>query len=521
VPGPGGETIAGVGPDFGFEAYSATGWYPPDCELAAGPEHVVVVVNGGVRFYTHDGVQTYSDSLSGFWAPLGATWFVFDPVALYDVLSQRFIVAAAEYDYDTEVSFLCVAISDDDDPNGTWHKYRFDLEEIGGIGGFLDYENLGVGPEAIYVSGYYFSGPGNTIHVIDKAPMLNGEPTSFKWLHTTSSSPLAAIKHYDNSAPAQYFSTSGTVLVGRIILEAVTDPLGVPQRTKTSLEVPSFQSAPPFEQKGTSNLMWVGDHIKSGIYRNGSLWLTHPVGEDDTSRTRWYEVQMNGWPESGQNPVLAQSGTLDYGPGIHQFEPDIAADDQGNAVIVFNRSSVDEYISVARAVRRYTDPPGTFREMAFMQESTTPETGDRWGDYSGIDEDPAHPGVFWSHAEYRYGSWKSWCGRTDTARSMEITGGPFISGRVVELTATGALSGGTVHFIYSLIGEGETYIPPLDVTSGLENPQLIGSTVADELGTAVLTFTVPDAGNNARLVWIEVVETGNASNVVLTQYSHN
>ena len=86
-------------------------------------------------------------------------------------------------------------------------------------------------------------------------------------------------------------------------------------------------------------------------------------------------------------------------------------DAQGNMAMGFNRSSATEFISVCRTYRRYFYPVGFVREPVIMQVSTTPELDDRWGDYSGIGEDPAEPGTFWIHAEYRTSDWRTWAGR--------------------------------------------------------------------------------------------------------------
>ena len=120
---------------------------------------------------------------------------------------------------------------------------------------------------------------------------------------------------------------------------------------------------------------------------------------------------MNGWPTSGQNPTLRQSGTFNYGTGQHNWMSDINVDDEGNAIICMSRSSSSDYISVARAIRAATDPLGTFREPVTLQESTSPETGGRWGDYAGVDEESDNPGVFWTYNEYRTSEWRTWVGQ--------------------------------------------------------------------------------------------------------------
>ncbi|MBN1512990.1 MAG: right-handed parallel beta-helix repeat-containing protein, partial [Phycisphaerae bacterium] len=402
--------------DFGFLGIQATGWTPPDPEIAAGPDYVVLVVNGQICFRNHAGTATFSQAIAGihgFWGSVGATSFVFDPVALYDVHSQRFIVLAAELWNDNANSALNLAVSDDSDPNGTWYKYRF---EVSSYGGFLDFPNLGVDANAIYVAADFFGASGNPttgnyIFVIPKAPTLTGAPASISGVRTaTSPRSLGNCKNYDATAPAQYFPGVGGS--NTIRLHAITNPLGTPSLSTYNLTVSSFSYPPDASQLGTSNQADTVDwRIKNSVYRNGSLWICHTIGQSSTARVRWYEVNMRGWPTSGLSPQLAQSGTLNYGTGEHTWFPDIHVDDYGNAILGFNRSSSTQYISIQRAIRRSSDAAGTFQAPVTLQVSTSPEEGDRWGDYSGVDEQPNQPGVFWTHAEYRTSNWRTWVGK--------------------------------------------------------------------------------------------------------------
>ena len=410
------------GTDPGFLGIQNTGWNPPDPDIAAGPDHVVLVVNGQIAFFTQAGVQTFGQPIAGgggFWGSVGATSFVFDPVAVYDVHSGRFVVAATEHANNGD-DLIVLAVSDDSDPNGTWHKYRFNMT---GFGDFIDFPNLGVDSQAIYITADFFSPPsGNWIFIIPKAPVLVGDPVTPTGI-MTSGGPrsLGNVKTYDVDAPAQYFATSFSGSSTRVQLDAVTDPLGVPARSTFNLTVPTFGNPPGAAQLGTSNRASTIDvRIKNGVYRDGSLWLTHTIGQNATARVRWYEVSMNGWPTSGQNPALRQSGTLDFGAGEHNWMSDISVDDRGDAIICFSRSSVNQFISVQRVLRAPSDSLGTFQPPVTLQQSTSPETGDRWGDYAGVDEEPDLPGTFWTFNQYRTTSWRTWVGQVGVFRGLRI-----------------------------------------------------------------------------------------------------
>ena len=399
------------GADFGFLGIQATGWTPPDPDIAAGPDHLVVVTNGEIAFFEQDGTMTYSKAIAGsggFWGSVGATSFVFDPITVYDTLSNRFIAAASEHADNGDMALL-LAVSDDSNPNGTWHKYRFNISSYGD---FLDFPNLGVDNDAIYLSADFFDSPsGNWIFIIPKTPVLSGNPVSISGLKTaTGPVSLGNTKSYEAGAPAQYFAR--TYNTSALRLHAVTDPTGTPTLHTVNVSVPSFSYPPKAEQLGTTNLADTIDvRIKNGVYRNGSLWLVHTIGQNNTARVRWYEIVTNGWPSSGLNPTVRQSGTLNYGTGEHNWMADINADDAGNAIICFSRSSSSQYISVQRAIRRASDSLGTFQDPVTLQASTSPETGDRWGDYAGVDEEPDRPGTFWTVNEYRTSAWRTWVAR--------------------------------------------------------------------------------------------------------------
>ena len=139
---------------IGFTGILNTGWTPPDPHMAVGPDHVVLMTNGAIAFFTKDGGLTFQDQIEGgdgFWGSLGATGFVFDPEVLYDPLSGRFFAMAAEAFAPGDTSFVLVAVSDDSDPNGTWHKYRFDTSAL--AGDLFDSPNMGVDNLALYITG--------------------------------------------------------------------------------------------------------------------------------------------------------------------------------------------------------------------------------------------------------------------------------------------------------------------------------------------------------------------------------
>lgn len=409
----------GVLSDVGFQAHASQGAIPPDPDIAVGPDHLVTVVNNQIRFFSHDGQLQFSNGTFSFFSPAGivVSGFFTDPITLFDVFSNRFIVAELYLDNTLNRSFIYLAISDDDNPNpGTtagWNIYRLELTPFGS---FFDYPNLGVGPDAIYIAADSFGSNRNVEFIIPKQEAIDGTLTQNDLVGITASNGFrstGAVKSYDGNQPAQYFLTAFSGFSNRLTLDAIRNPTTNPQRLVFSLPVPSFAggfgNAPQAGSSLTADT--IDQRIKSGILRNGRLWAAHTIGVGGVAKVRWYEIDMRGWPDSGQFPVLVQSGNIDPGPGIWTWMADIHVDAGNNAVLSYSRSAANELISIEATFRLASDPLGTMRPAETLQTSVNVSTDGRWGDYAGIDEEPDQPGRFWTHNEYFAGSWRSWAAR--------------------------------------------------------------------------------------------------------------
>ncbi len=454
---------------FGFTAIFNTGWTPPDPHLAVGPEHIVVMTNGAIAFFTKDGNQTFQDEIEdsyGFWGSVGASGFVFDPEVLYDELSGRFFAMAAEAyaPPGSSHSYVLVAVSDDSDPNGTWYKYRFDTTAL--AGDLFDSPNIDVDQNAVYITGDGFGmGANYPIYVFDKASLLVGNPpavTNSLTLSTTTQS--AGIPPVTDDSGLLYMIEHGEGWFGdtTVRLIALRNGLSLPTIVTTSLTVPAYTYPENPPQAGTSTRPETFDaRFWSVAYRNGSLWATHHVNSSRV-RARWYEVTMNGWPLSAQQPQLVQSGEIDPGGTVRTFFGSITVDDLGNAAMTFSRCSPSEYISMGTAYRLACDPLGTFRTDVIQQSSTSPDTSGRWGDYSEIEPDPVDARTFWAHHEYREAGWRTWVSRIDVEAcgplgDLDGDGDVDLSDLAILLASYGIDDGG------DLDGDGDTDLSDLAI----------------------------------------------------------
>jgi hypothetical protein len=316
---------------------------------------------------------------------------------------------------------LYLAVSDDSDPNGTWYQYDFDTTVMGLQ---TDFPCIGVDATTVYVSvKMEDSNPLNRwkgVVMWEKASILSGGTavvTRRRFSAVFPSICFAGVTTYDAAAPAQYFASQPNGPfngASQIRLTALRDPQGARIFDTFDLAIPQWWYIPSVGEMGSAvGISNEPAHFyKHGIYRNGKLWIANSCGPTvaaDRAVVHWYEIDMNGWPVSGSNPSLAQWGKLDLGmtPEGHPIStiyPDIAVDVAGEVGIACNRTSADEIMSVIRAFRLPSDAPGTLPNVATWKLGTAPHDGSvggAWGDYSSLDADPAQPGTFWGHVEFR------------------------------------------------------------------------------------------------------------------------
>jgi hypothetical protein len=410
------------GPDAGrtnptqmFATITATGWNPPDPTLAVGPNHVVVTVNSRIAFYTKAGAQTFTSALDssgspGFFEPLGAAGFVFDPKCVYDHFAQRFVVVALET-YGTTEAWIDIAVSATSDPNGTWYKYRTDaVLTIGTSTAWWDFPGLGYDQNGYYVtgnlfglnpaSGYY----GFGLRVFDKSSMLAGGTATYNTLRTASGYVVEPAIHLGATGPTTPYmvtinnSTSLTVY-------AVNNPLTTPTLTTTSVTTPSYtgdSGAPTINGSSLSNA-----GMTMPMWRNGKLYVCHNAAVGGRNVARWHELNVGTWPASG-TVTRTQSGDIDAGGLNWTVFPAIGVNTLGELGVALGVTSAQTRVGAAVAGRKATDPAGRMG-VPTVVKSGDADGGGRWGDYYSVAVDPTDDTTFWAIGEYQGTSgWRTW-----------------------------------------------------------------------------------------------------------------
>jgi hypothetical protein len=404
------------GPDYGFLGITQTSLTPPDPHIAVSSTHVVEIVNPAIAYFLRNGTfqaQFAIDGGGGFWATVGANGFIFDPEVIFDPLSRRFFAMANERAGAS--AFFLLAVSDDEDPNGTWFKYRFNVTAAAGDTD-IDSPNLGVDGQAVYLTADFFGPDKYLMFMVEKAPLLTGGvPITRSLLNTGSQSWGIPVMY--TAAPAYYMIEAfETATASSVRLHAITNPLGTPTKVTFDLPVPTYSSPEDPPQLGTSTRPETFEaRFWSCVFRNGRLYATHHQGSTRVLQ-RWYEINMANWPVSG-TPTLLQSGNVDPGAGIRTFFGSIGVDALANVALTFARSSTSEFISMSRTFRQASDPLGTTTPAVVIKPSTSPDSSGRWGDYSATVNDPDFARVFWGTHEINTGAWATWVGAFGPCRT--------------------------------------------------------------------------------------------------------
>lgn len=406
--GTSGEPVVDADSVSEFSGIDRTGWVPPDPTLAVGPNHVVVTVNQSLAFYTKSGTLQFEQILGsqgspGFFEPIGAGNFAFDPKCFYDHEAGRFVVLALEVYSST--AYVTIAVSDDADPNGVWYKYRTDaVTEISGNDYWWDYPGFGYDGEAYYVTSNLFplnSGGfgGVGFRVFDKSDMLVGDPVNFFTTRDGGGASVQAAQHYGDNVSdggAAYFvQTNGG---SSLEVYSIEDPIGNPQLRSLSVAVPNHGSAGEVPTQGGGSIFALNIRIMNAAWRDGNLYAAHAVSVGGVAKPRWYEIDLRGWP-NGSFPTLAQSGTVDPGAGIEGFFPTVAVNEAGAVALAYGTSSSNQRIRFWVTARKAGDPAGEMGDPVLVRQSSASlgsDSGQRWGDYYDATIDPVDGQTFWA-----------------------------------------------------------------------------------------------------------------------------
>jgi hypothetical protein len=397
----------------GLDYNAARAGQPPDTDLAVGPAHVVETVNLTLAFYNKTtGGGVFSQPLSQFFAPAGASSSMSDPVVTYDELAGRFVVGVLEFNFTSQTAFLDVAFSNDADPtHGFGLMRRIDIREFNGSEVLWgDYPKVGWNADAdvFTVNMYAFSGPYRHVQVItiDKSfanvyRTDRSDPADFTLAATTMhgavpGGPMWLVEENNNSSNLRL-----------VLMNNLLSP--TPSFADFVIAVTPYQQVvPPLQPNGQAITTNIGTWFLNAASRNGTLVASHNVGGNGVTHARWYEFDIHG------NPALVQSGDVDQGPGIYTYFPAIDISPVGNLGLSFLESSNSEFMSMYVTGRTAADSAGSMQHPVLVKAGEANYNGSRAGDFSGISVDPGD-GSLWAANEFANTeaprNWGTWIAR--------------------------------------------------------------------------------------------------------------
>jgi len=415
---------------------------PPDPILAAGPNHIGVMVNSELAFYTKTGTLVQEGSFSSWWSNVySGTRGPFDPRIIYDHHENRWIMLTLVKD-EPEAWYL-LSVSQGSDPTGSWWNWKLDSTlEYGGEDTWGDYPDIGFDGitssdgGAIYITTNQFTWAGrfktSRLNILPKSELYTGSSLSYWKLsgrtNEDGSQAFTLRTAWTHGNPGGEFlinSKSGGgnfVTLWKVVPAFPNEPAWTRQAT---VSIGSYSIPPDAKQKGGSAVLdTIGNRIYNCMYQNGYLYAAFTEAYDWGSGTvaaiRYLKVNTS-----------SNSAELDvtYGAdGYYYWFPAIYVDSSDNIAIVFARSSEDEYAGIRYTGRLTTDTDT--QPSAQLKAGETYITGLRWGDYFGIARDPSDGAKVWIYGEWAKDcsgissdwDWGTWIGQVEYACYVDPLG---------------------------------------------------------------------------------------------------
>ena len=402
---------------------------PPDPVGDASPTHFIQMTNttpgAYLRIYDKNGsILLEMPNLNSLWAEFNALGNG-DPIVLWDEAAERWLITERTSRFAGN-DLLLIAVSETNDPLGSWLAYRFQAPE------FPDYPKYGIWHNA-YVVTTNEVGEDIPVYVLEREALLAGsqevrlQRLGIPKFGVGNAFQVATPVDFDGVNPPPPGSPAYVLRLYDDAWEGGQDRVELWEVEIDWLdENNSFLSGPieiysaPFESRLCDGSLFSclpqpngvlldalqdiilnrAPYINFGSYE--SILLHFAVDVDGANRAglRWMELRRNGgsW-------YLHQEGTYAPDDGLNRFAGGIAMDHSGNILMAYTVTGADTYPSLRFTGRGFDDPLGqmTVEEYQFG-EGLSSQTNNRWGDYASMSVDPGNGKDFWFTGEYMKGN---------------------------------------------------------------------------------------------------------------------
>ncbi len=427
-----------------FLGVADSGWFPPDHQIAAGPNNIVVATNGAVNIRSKTGTLLSSQTLGGFFSALGSEHDgAFDPWLAYDPYLNRFWIMAVSRDTATQRSDIVIGLSNTQDATMGWRMW----ELSGSVNGsnattnWCDYPKLGLDAQAIYVTCNMFAFNGgyqySKLRIMAKNQFVNN--TAIFWWDfwdireggsgTAKAFTIQPAVMYGASAADGGFlvsargsgGTGSTLDVWRVPnpLECCNGDAVGPTLNNQGHGVGGYGPSDGARQPGTTTQIHNGDsRLLYAFWKNGRLSTGHTVacpGSATDACGGFTELNVASYPTIStlRNWALTAGGQDVYYPAAS-----VNGADDRTMVFTVSDSSLSPtaaYVgipSIADCPGNPTCLDGGTTAFQFGQNSNgyvrlDTQNRNRWGDYSGAAPDPNGEGI-WVAGEFAAATQNTW-----------------------------------------------------------------------------------------------------------------
>ena len=393
---------------------SWSGFDPSDNNLAAGPNHVIQIMNNqsGSIFQIWDktGAVVQTPKVLATVTGLSGAG---DPIVIYDQLANRWMLA--EFGPGACCNKLIIAVSTTADPTGSYSIYQYTDATF-----FPDYPKFSVWHNAYYATTNDFNAAGNTylgssVWAFDRAAMIAGAAT-------------ATVVRFRQTGGGNPFYNMGTVCLegttpstqnGLFIYPDGGSNLGIFELTPNFANPPASivgavsllpitaYAQPPgsiTQQGSATTIGTLGSRMMFRMnFRNRggqeTIVATHTVGATGGGQAavRWYELRRIAglW-------TVFQQGTLANPDGNTRWMGGISMDNNGTIGLMYDLAGPTSFPSVRFTGRNLTDPLNTMTlaEQTIVNGTVPHTIANRWGDYNTLVSDPSTVGDFWGTSQY-------------------------------------------------------------------------------------------------------------------------
>jgi hypothetical protein len=411
------------------EPKTPTDGEPPDPFVAAGPDHVIQVVNTSIlisdRTASNQAILDLFDffGLGEFYNPSQVAYF--DPRVIYDSLHARWILIEASFDCFADASsevgtgYIDIAISDGPDPGVGWSIWSLPFADQ-----LPDYPGLGTSTDKVVVSANIFTlVAGGPIGCDATNPFQGAEMDIMAWSELTGTGNL----NYSYTVSPSFFSwrpalqtpaTSATVFAvaeggdENVHYAAITgNPAGGGATPISHVNlgnvISGFLGVPQPQQPGGEISAAVDPRPTDAVWKDNKLafvstYPCDPNGGDpenrDCVRVSELSTATPASPTRIQDFLIAQQ--------LHDlFMGGIGYSLNDDLHVAWTRSSETpgHYASSYAAYQAADAANNTISNRAVVAAGTAPYNGTRWGDYVGVAQDPQVPNAVWDGNQYAGG----------------------------------------------------------------------------------------------------------------------